>query len=98
MSKRNPVFIIEIRKRIGRDRNESIGKTFGAFSSKQKAIEYVRKNKSDMIRDYTKGYVRSKLFFAILKLEVDGLIWDGPIAEIALDLEGRETYWFRNSK
>ena len=93
MSKRKPVFIIEIRRRE-KSGNRSIGWTFGAFSSAERATKYIKENNEWIVKECLVGYKKDRLFFAILKLEVDGRIWDGPIAEIALDLEGKQTYWF----
>lgn len=94
MSKRKPVYIIEIRRRVKKDRNESIGWTFGAFSSVKRAHKYVVENKSQLIRDYARGHSKSKLFFAVLEMRVDDPEWPTPLAEVALDLSGKETHWF----
>jgi hypothetical protein len=94
MTKRKPVYIIEIRRRLNKNENKSIGWTFGAFSSVKRAHEYVVENGSQLIRDYAKGHAKSRLFFAILELRVDDPDWPTPLAEVALDLSGKETYWF----
>lgn len=95
MSKRKPVYIIEIRRRVKKDENESVGWTFGAFSSVERATKYVVENGPELIRDYAKGHSRDKLFFAVLELRIDDPSWPTPMAEVALDLRGEKTYWFK---
>lgn len=94
MTKRKPIYIIEIRRRVKKDENESVGWTFGAFSSVERAAKYVKVNGLQLVKDYARGHAKNKLFFAVLELRVDDPMWDGSIAEVALDLEGKATYWF----
>ena len=96
MTKRKPIDIIEIRRRVKKDENESVDWTFGAFSSAERATEYVKANGLQLVKDYARGHAKNKLFFAVLELRVDDPIWDGPIAQVALDLNGEKTYWFRD--
>lgn len=94
MKNRKPVYIIEIRRRVGKNENKSIGWTFGAFSTVRRAEKYVVENGSQLVKDYAKGHSRDKLFFAVLELRVDDPDWLTPTAEVALDLKGEKTYWF----
>lgn len=95
MSKRKPVYFIEIRRRTkGGRENESLGQIFGAFSSVNNASTYIRKEGIQIIKDYARGHKQKELFFAILQIQVDRVGWENPICELALDLNGKQTYLF----
>lgn len=95
MSKRNPIYIIEIRKRINKNRNEALW-MFGAFSTIEKATKHIQFNGESLIKEYSKRNKKNKLFFAILEMKIDEDDWVQPIAKIALDSKGVKTYWFSN--
>lgn len=99
MSKRKPVYFIEIRKRIKNgSENECLRNNFGGFSSVEKAQLFLKKEGRQIIKDFARGYKHKDLFFAVLEMQIDRIGWEMPMAEIAFDLDGNRTVWFRNLK
>lgn len=93
------IYFVEIRRRIkGGRENVCLRQNFGGFSSVKRTQKYIQKEGRQIARDFARGHKQKDLFFAILRMDVDRLGWEWPVAEVCLDLNGKETYWFTSQK
>ena len=83
--------MIELRKRINQNLNKSID-SFGAFSSIDKAIQYIKNEGRTTANDYE----MKSGFFAIMEYDLDKIYWESGIAVGAYDFNGNKTNYFRN--
>jgi len=92
--KRKPIYIIQIYRRVGKDKNEPLDHIFGGFSTCAEAETWIKLNRGSELNSFIRGYKREKLFFAILEVSFKG-VFDHPIAHKAIDLDGKLTSFFK---
>ena len=83
--------MIELRKRINQNLNKLV-ESFGAFSSIDKAIQYIKLEGRTTADDYE----MKSGFFAIMEYDLDKIYWESGIAVGAYDFNGNKTNYFRN--